>query len=401
MDILISHDFLPKIGGAHMWLHEVYRRWATPVRVLTTRDDTDSDEARRQRGFDANNDGSLQIFRRAAPLDDINLLNWRCLTSFRAQLGEIARLRDDRITSLHTLRAFPEGFLGLLYKRVHPLRTRLVTYAHGEEILVAQTSRQLGLIAKWVYAGSDLIIANSENTKRMVLALCPRARVVCIHPGVDASAFALPAAEVAAFRSQWRWPAEAIAVATVARMEPRKNHASVIRAICELRRQGLPLTYVCAGDGQERESLVALTRECALEPWVRFPGAVTERDKRLIFAACDIHAMPSVRAGPMIEGFGIVFLEAAAAGKPSVCGNTGGQAEAVQDGMTGLVVDGSDHSQLIDAMGRLARDPEIRTRMGEAGRRWAAQNEWVRVRQRIVAEIGRAQSTLGNAPWSR
>ena len=71
---------------------------------------------------------------------------------------------------------------------------------------------------------------------------------------------------------------------------------------------------------------------------MRFTGAVSDAEKKLIFAACDIHAMPSVQLGEMIEGFGIVFLEAAAAGKPSICGNIGGQAEAVLDGRTGLVV---------------------------------------------------------------
>ncbi len=100
---------------------------------------------------------------------------------------------------------------------------------------------------------------------------------------------------------------------------------------------------------------------------MRFTGAVSDAEKKLIFAACDIHAMPSVQLGEMIEGFGIVFLEAAAAGKPSICGNIGGQAEAVLDGRTGLVVDGADLDRVADALRSLVRDRALRQRLGRAG----------------------------------
>ena len=86
--------------------------------------------------------------------------------------------------------------------------------------------------------------------------------------------------------------------------------------------------------------------------------------------------MPSVQLGEMIEGFGIVFLEAAAAGKPSICGNIGGQAEAVLDGRTGLVVDGSEpgarrRRAAIAGAGRRAAPA-----LGREGLAWAREHDW-------------------------
>jgi phosphatidylinositol alpha-1,6-mannosyltransferase len=390
-DIVVSFDFLPKIGGAHLWLYEVYRRWSAQVRVLTTRCSPDPDEAQRQREFDRLDHGALQISREAQPVDDINLLDVRCLYAFSSQVRAIGRLSGERTTRLHALRAFPEGFAAYLYRKLHPRASRLITYAHGEEVLIAQTSLQLKLIATRVYAASDLVIANSENTRRIVLALCPSARVICIHPGVDTTAFVCAEEVVGAYRSQWNWPPETVVVCTLGRMEPRKNHAAVIRAVSELRKRGLAAALVCGGDGPEKDKLVSLAAALGLGPWVRFTGQVTDRDKRLTYLAADLYAMPSIQVGEMIEGFGIVFLEAAAAGLACVCGNNGGQGEAVLHGRTGLIVDGTRDQDVAAAIERLVRDAALRKEMGRAGKAWAAQNDWQQVVQSTVTEIGKVR----------
>jgi hypothetical protein len=116
---------------------------------------------------------------------------------------------------VHALRSWPEGFTGLLCKRFYR-GTKLVTYAHGEEILIARLSAQLRWMAQRVYAGADLVIANSESTRRIVHELAPSATIVCISPGVDAQSFVLPAARIADFRAGWGWPASTVVVVTVA-----------------------------------------------------------------------------------------------------------------------------------------------------------------------------------------
>jgi phosphatidylinositol alpha-1,6-mannosyltransferase len=387
---IISYDWAPKIGGAHSWLHEVYRRWPLPVQVLTSTPSRNDAAADAERAFDLNSHGSLQVHRAASPFTQLSLLSPGCVSRFMAHARALRALtRPAKRTMIHALRSWPEGFTGLLCKRMYR-GVRLVTYAHGEEILIARLSTQLRWMARSVYAASDLIIANSESTRRIVLELVPSARIICISPGVDVKSFAVPEAAIAACRGAWGWSASTVVVATIARMEARKNQSGVLRAIAQLRGEGIDIAYVCAGDGQERAALERLAAELGITDRVRFPGSVSETEKRTLFAAADVHAMPSIQLGEMIEGFGIVFLEAAAAGVPSICGNSGGQMEAVRDGETGIVVDGRDCSNISQALRELALNADLRRQMGSNGRRWAAGFDW----QQVCARTLEATATL-------
>lgn len=381
---LVSYDWAPKIGGAHSWLHEVYSRWPEKVRVLTSTPSADSTAAAAERAFDARGHGSLEVHRLASPFTQLSLVSPGCVARFLAHARSLRALtRPAPRRVIHALRSWPEGFTGLICKRLYR-GTRLVTYAHGEEILIARLSAQLRWMARSVYAASDLIIANSESTRRIVLDLAPSAKIVCIAPGVDARSFVVADDAIAACRASWGWPASTVVVATIARMEARKNQAGVLRAVAELRREGVDVAYVCAGDGQERAALERLAGELGITDWVRFPGSVSETDKRMLFAAADVHAMPSIQLGEMIEGFGIVFLEAAAAGVPSICGDSGGQKEAVRDGETGLVVDGRESANIAAALRTLASNGNLRRQMGSNGRRWAADFDWEKVCARTL-----------------
>jgi phosphatidyl-myo-inositol dimannoside synthase len=396
-DIVLSQDFFPKIGGAHLWIYETYRRWPTPVVILTGRFGTTPAQIAAEAAFDRRDHGTAHILRRDIAIDDINLLDSRC----RKRIAHVAALLRELASvgpaTIHCLRAFPEGLCALWSKRLLGRAIRMVVYAHGEEILVARSSRQLRLIARLVYRCADLVIANSRSTEALVKGLCPRAEVVCIHPGVDADAFVRSDDDLARFRSAWQWPAGTVIVGTIARMEPRKNQAAVIRAIASLRREGLPLAYVCGGDGAERQSLEALVEELGMQPWVRFTGALSDDEKIMTYGACDFYAMPSIRVGEMIEGFGIVFMEAGAAGIASICGNIGGQPEAVLDGKTGLVIDGCDPLQVQDAIRRLAQNVPLRKEMGRGAAVWARSHDWSRVSAAVSSAV-RGRLGLGKVP---
>jgi phosphatidyl-myo-inositol dimannoside synthase len=388
VDLVLTQDFFPRFGGAHMWLYEVYRRWPTPVTLLTrSYDDTPADVEAQAR-FDAKDHGSLRIVRADMTVDDINLMSGASRQRFGNSVRQVRAIAGKKPVTLHVLRAFPEGFTALLAKLRSPWKTRVIVYAHGEETLVARASGQLRIIAQLVYRFADLVIVNSRSTEALVKGLCPSAKTVCIHPGVDAARFRASGADVDALRAQWGWPQDTVIVSTVSRMEPRKNQVSVLNAVAALRAKGLPLAYVCAGGGEERPKLEALTRTLGIEPWVRFTGTVTDEQKVLIYAASDLYAMPSIRSGEMIEGFGIVFVEAAAAGIPSICGNIGGQPEAVIDGQTGFVVDGNDAAAVQGAMERLATNRSLREQMGAAGLMHAASLDWHDVTAATVRAVG-------------
>ncbi len=384
VDVVVAEDAPPQRGGAHGWLHEVYRRWPAPVTWLAAQSPPGHVPERAV-------DDEMRMLRELPPLGDIDVADRRFLAALRAQYQRIGQeTRAASRATLHVLRAFPEGIAATLRRRVGGRRMRLVIYAHGEEVLVARSSRQLRAAARLAWRSADLVIANSANTAQLVREEVPGAAVQVIHPGVDcaraqhairerASAHAIatsgdPADTVRPLR-----------LATVARMEPRKNQESVIRAVAALVAEGVDLRYVCAGEGPERPRLQRLARELGVEGIVQFPGAIDDAEKWRVFAACDVHVMPAIQVGSMIEGFGIVFMEAAAAGKPSVCGRVGGQLEAVVDGSTGLAVDGTDPAQLATALRRLAADPALRARLGAAAQLRAGLYDWHRVAARTFA----------------
>ena len=388
-DLVISFDFPPEIGGAHKWLYEVYRRWPVTADVLTHCYSQDGVGEETARNFDTAEHGSLRIIRSIPRYGDLSVWNpgflralWQCRREAR-KISHSAPLR------LHALRAFPEGFAGYVIQRTTLGPAKLVTYAHGEELLVAHSSRQLLQMTRLAYGRSNLVIANSEHTRQAVLDVAPGVRTEVIHPGVDCESLETDVEMRQHARAGLGWSAETVVVLTLGRMEPRKNHAGVIRAIARLHRSGLKIGYVCAGDGPERSAITLLAESEGIVPWVRFPGAVEEGEKRRLFAAADIFAMPSVRVGSMIEGFGIVFLEAAAAGLPVICGSSGGQPEAVQDGITGRVIDGTSIESIAGAIEELAVMRDRRAEMGLAARAWARRHEWSGVVSATVAALDR------------
>lgn len=392
-DVLVSYDFPPMIGGAHSWLYEIYRRWPTDVDVLAANYSENESEADRQRSFDRMAHGALRVARRADTTHQIDLRSYHYLRSLWNQASHIGRLAgshrssDTEIGVIHALRAFPEGVAAWLFWRRNRRKRRLVTYVHGEEILVSQTSRQLTMLAKRVYRDSDLVIANSESTRRILADAYPGVESLTIHPGVDVSRYTNVVSGASRCRSEFGWPNDTVVVLTLARMEARKNHAMVIRSVAKLRAEGIPVALICGGEGPEREMLGRLVDELNVKEWVRFIGAVDEKDKPNLFSSADLFAMPSITVGAMIEGFGIVFLEAAAAGLPTVCGNTGGQGEAVLNGKSGIAVDGESLDAVANAIRRLACSVELRKEFGRAGRTWAAQNDWGILGLRVQSAI--------------
>ena len=400
-DVLVSYDFPPMIGGAHSWLYEIYRRWPTDVDVLTAKYSENENEAERQRSFDSISHGSLRVARRADTTHQIDLRSYHYLWSVWHQASQIGSLAGSHRSSgaeigvIHALRAFPEGVAAWLCWRRNRRTRRLVTYVHGEEILVSQTSRQLAMLANRVYQDSDLVIANSENTRKLLARTYSRVESVSIHPGVDVKRFSQVWDLRQAYRTACGWPPKTAVVLTLARMEPRKNHAMVIRAVAKLRAEGVPVALICGGDGPERKALETLASDLNVAPWVQFTGSISEEEKPRLFSSADIFAMPSVSVGAMIEGFGIVFLEAAAAGLPTVCGNSGGQREAVLNGKSGFAVDGESLEAVADAIKQLASNSDLRHTLGDAGRRWAAENDWEVLGARVqsaVRQVARARA---------
>jgi phosphatidylinositol alpha-1,6-mannosyltransferase len=181
-------------------------------------------------------------------------------------------------------------------------------------------------------------------------------------------------------------------VLCVSRLVARKGQDVLIRGFATVRRLVPDAVLVIAGGGPYAERLRAMAFDTPPGSVV-FAGEVPDEDLPGLYAACDVFAMPcrSRWGGLEVEGFGIVFLEAAATGKAAVAGRSGGAAEAVVDRETGLLVEGREPKAVALAVARLLRHPELAAQLGAAGRaRVEAGFTWRRQSDRLAEVLRRA-----------
>ncbi len=175
-------------------------------------------------------------------------------------------------------------------------------------------------------------------------------------------------------------------IVTIARIEERyKGHDTLVRALPLVLAKVPDAQWVVIGDGSLRPGLEALAESYGVAQAVRFLGVVSDEERNLWLRRARLLAMPSrLPAGGFAgEGFGIVYLEAGAYGKPVVAGNVGGALDSVRDGETGLLVDPTDPLLVAEAITRLLLDTELARRLGEAGRRHALAHTWPHVVARV------------------
>jgi phosphatidylinositol alpha-1,6-mannosyltransferase len=157
-------------------------------------------------------------------------------------------------------------------------------------------------------------------------------------------------------------------ILSVGRLNRRKGFDSVIRALPLLNQNGVDAHYVVIGIGEDAAHLRNLVDEQSVAHRVHLLGHVSYEDLPRWYAACDVFAMPNRDIGGDTEGFGLVFLEAAAAGKPAIAGRAGGTGSAVLDGVTGLRVDGEQVGEVTRALIRLLSSADEAAEMGRNGR---------------------------------
>ncbi|MCC6612294.1 MAG: glycosyltransferase family 4 protein [Anaerolineae bacterium] len=218
-------------------------------------------------------------------------------------------------------------------------------------------------------AGAERVGTISRFTADSIRSRLPDAPLSIVHPAVDSARFK-PLAETKPPEP----PFHLLSVGRLAAEARHKQFHVVIRNLVAIReRLGQELVYWIAGDGNDRPWLKALARECGVEQMVHFWGRVSDPDLLSLYQQCDLFVMPSrVEQQPdgawRGEGFGIVYLEANACGKPVIGGNAGGATDAIEDGVTGLTIDPQSDQALVDAICAILSDPERAYAMGQAGR---------------------------------
>jgi len=260
---------------------------------------------------------------------------------------------------------------------------RYSVHAHGTELLPGDGSPKSRIEHRLIrrgIAGSDAAIAVSDWTRSTVTDL-GAGSVSVVHPGIPAETVARsPVDPDGQIRARYDIPPESPLLLTVARLGERKGHDLVIRAMASTR----DCHYLICGRGKARGNLEALADRLGLADRVHFAGYVNEAEITAYYNSCDVFVMPSKLLDEPgdIEGFGIVFLEANARGKPVIGSNTGGITSAIADGETGLVVEPTV-DDVAEAIGTLLADHQLRAQLGRAGIEWARDHSVAEMADRI------------------
>lgn len=378
-------------------MYEVYRRWPHPIEVVTHdyyADPPNTPEFPEvpppPNGKDHVTDPNLKLDRRVIFINDWGMENPRRALRYARMTRVIhQKLRRYKRLRVHCTHAVPEVVSLIPLRWIYGNRLKIVCYAHGEEVTACCSSRQLKFLMHRANRVVDLMIANSQYTASVLADHANPQKVRVVNPGVEMAEFEGAQQAGAKWRKEHGYDDKLI-VLTLGRLDPRKNHAAVVQAVAELVPQFPQLIYILAGQGRQMESLRAQVNQLGIADRVVFTGMVDAPTKLAMYGSCDVFAMPAIQDGTDVEGFGMVFLEASACGKPTLAGSTGGQAEAVIDGQTGVIVDGTDPDAVTASLRRLLSDQHLRQQMGEAGRRHAQTFDWPKVVQRtykLVEEI--------------
>ncbi|MDP3073622.1 MAG: glycosyltransferase family 4 protein [Opitutaceae bacterium] len=357
---LITHEFYPKRGGIATFTEEIARASAAlgyDVEVWAQSAPAGAEKT----------DWPFRL--RRLPLKGTHDLGCQ----FRLARELIRHRRGLRHATVYLPEPGPMLAMMLLqfFRAFRP--RRLVLTFHGSEILKFAGSPWRRWLARGLIRHATRISTLSTYTQELLLGHFPEAAdKTYLTPGALRSDFAVVPTRPAADRPK-------IVVLTVGRLHPRKGQLLTLQAL-----QMLPpavrarLEYWIVGGQSKGNYERQLRAAAAAQPdlAVRFFGNLPDEELAGIYEGADIFAMTSVNHGRSVEGFGLVYLEAAAHGLPVVAHDVGGVADAVADGVTGLLVPPDRPVQLAAAFEKLIHDAPLRKKLGAAGREWAKRNCW-------------------------
>ncbi len=340
MILFDTQNFLPDVGGTQLYVTGLADALAARGHALEVYCDATSAEAACR--VDAARAYPIRRFRGPRPW-----MRRRKARAVMARLakGDVKAVVSDTWKSLSPLDARAlEG-------------VRVMCLGHGNEFLqVPGGTKERRMIAS--LAKADIVAANSRFTAGLAEPFA-KAKVQVLLPGVIP-----PAGASRQFAA--RMAGQNPKLLTIARLEPRKGIDMVLRALPALRDAHPGLTYDIVGKGADRARLERLVKELGIAACVRFHAYVSESEKANFLKNADIFLLANRREGTSVEGFGIVFQEAAAFGVPSIAGSDGGTGDAVLAGETGLIVDGEDENALREAALKLLGDHALRNRLAAA-----------------------------------
>ncbi len=388
-DLLFTYDFPPLGGGISRWMEELARGYPPGSLLVSTGTVADQDEI----------DRTLPNPVDRLPISTHRLKTLQGMLLWSRRAAALGRDPDARFAWCGNIR--PAGYPAKwAWERVGLPYGILL---HGGDLLQIRPKLRRSRLKRRSYAAlfesARVVVANSRWTADLcrkvlgeleLLHIADRVRVVPL--GTDPVRFA-PAPEAANTFRESRGLPEGRWLVTVARLVPHKGIDTGIEVLARLAEEYPTLRYAVVGRGSYADTLQAMAADLGVADRVHLLTDVGDDELPAALAMGEIYLGLSREAGLDVEGFGIALLEAAASGLPVVAGASGGIADAVANGETGILVTPGDPEPAADAVRHLLADQTLARRLGDAGRaRVESRFTWSRVvadLNAIAAELGR------------
>lgn len=365
--LALSELYLPNKGGHIVWFDKICRHLGNVLLLTQKLDNLPDYEV----------DNGLQI--RRVSLSRVSFLRPESLFLYLNFFLEGLKSNRKHLEAIISARVLPEGLIGNILSKIFKIPH--IVIAHGEEVnrsrgnIKLPSRRKITNILKryflWnTYKNATHIVANSHFTLDLLTGggVHP-SQITVIHPGVDTNIFQPSTQKDFQLIQDYDLQDKKILL-TVGRLTPRKGQDMTIKALKYITKQIPNVVYVIAGSGNYRSELEALANSLGVSSHVRFIGPISDKILPKLYNVCDVFLMPNrtTMNANDIEGFGIVFLEASACGKPVIGGNSGGVPDAILDNITGMLIDAGDPLNIARAVIHILENEKVAHELGKRGR---------------------------------
>lgn len=274
--------------------------------------------------------------------------------------------KKEKINLLLIQHALPGGYVGYLIKKMLHVPYRVFLHGSDVEIGLKTKTKKFALVIR----EAEKVIANSEFLKNKLVSrlgsVANNTSVVYPAPG-DHFLAAADAHKLSEIKRQLALEGKKVVI-SVGRFAEGKGFPHLIRIMKGVISRVPNAVLLLIGDGPKRQELISLIQKYELQNSIRFLGSIANDELPNYYQVSDVFALLSHRDEKTEEGWGTVYLEAAAASLPVVAGIVGGVEEAVEHLRTGILVDIRQETQVIEAIAELLKQRDYAQQMGEAGR---------------------------------
>ncbi len=359
--LLITIDFPPNVGGVARYLKNICEI-SEEIVVLAPKADTDlSAVASAEADFDKIQ--NYKIYRKKL------LFKYFWPKWLPIFWHVFVIIKKEKIQKLKISHVLPVGYVALFFKKFLKIPYRV--YTHGLDIKNPQSSSRKFKWMKRILRNAGEIIANSKYTKNELIKIgIPEDQIKIIYPCLNPKDYKAPSEEeIKNLRDKYNLNNKKILL-SVGRLVERKGNDKVIEALPKILKQIPNLVYLVVGDGEYRKNLEALTKKNNLENNVVFAGRVEDSILPAFYSVADCFIMiPRELENKDVEGFGMVYLEANYFHKPVIGSESGGAGEAVENGVSGILVPPENIDKIKEAVINIFSDEHLYKKLSEEGKK--------------------------------